>query len=112
MGENIKTLYNVISPLINHPDESVCCLAIEIWTTIATEDTDLGPTSLKLISKIGNQLMILLLQNLVRQPQNDDLEDEDEQNIQTASSKCLSHLVEVIKDEALDTFQKFISNTI
>lgn len=61
----MQTLYDLISPAI-HKCESIAIPAIEVWTTIITDDVDLEGQSLKLINSVAPNLMVLLLQNLVR----------------------------------------------
>lgn len=48
--------------------------AIEVWTAIATEDAELENKSLKVIHHVYENLIIVLLQNLVRQPEEEDVE--------------------------------------
>ena len=53
-----------------HENESIVITSIEIWTTIATEDAELGQNSIQLIHPISKNLIIVLLQNLLKPTEN------------------------------------------
>ena len=100
--------------------------AIEVWTAIATEDSELESKSLNVIHQVYENLIIVLLQNLVRQPEEEDVEgkywdilgnlnfnnNKGGLNIQESTIKCLMMVVEVVKDEVVITFQNFISSAL
>ena len=46
-------------------NENTQILAIEVWTTAATEDAELGPNAINLIHPVAQNLIIVLLQLLV-----------------------------------------------
>lgn len=51
-------------------NENTQILAIEVWTTAATEDAELGPNAINLIHPVAQNLIIVLLQLLVKAPDN------------------------------------------
>lgn len=75
--------------MVSHPQEEICIYAIEVWTTIATEDAELGFSSQNLIKEVGVELIQRLLGNLTRVSGH---ENEEEGFFLIRKHECLGSL--------------------
>ncbi|KRX01471.1 Armadillo-type fold [Pseudocohnilembus persalinus] len=121
LGNYIQNIFNITSNHIQSKNQEISTLAIEIYSSIATEYNDRQDRNAQqkvnqtqefnqnFLVQIKDQLIQLLLQNFLIES-DDDTEPESE--IQVSSEQALNAIINSFDDSsALQTFTAFISNT-
>ncbi|KEH35465.1 putative importin-beta domain, importin subunit beta-1 [Medicago truncatula] len=120
---HIQVIYNLTSNAIRSDQEPVALQAIEFWSTICDEETDIlenhvGDTSgdsdihcFYFIKQALPALIPLLLETLLKQEEDQDL-DEDTWNIAMAGSTCLGLVALTSRDDIVPLVIPFIEENI
>ena len=137
LKEYILSFVENLGPVMMNGDEEIASPAIEVFNTIAIEDRDRDSTkqfsnvkidffkvndliiiitkvqqvnaSLRLTADIYDKIIPILLQNLLRQPNE---ADDGELSLHDTATKCLSTIIEVIGDDALELLKGYISRNL
>ncbi|QHO29700.1 hypothetical protein HN51_018115 [Arachis hypogaea] len=119
----IQDIYNITAKAIRGDDEPVALQAIEFWSTICDEETDIledyvGESSgdsdipcFYFIKQALPALIPLLLETLLKQEEDQDL-DEGAWNIAMAGGTCLGLVARTVGDDIVPLVMPFIEENI